>query len=213
MNTSSFITAAEIINSTISPTVSILVALVTVSSTLYLQEKRSTVRSLLALRAEAESNREITADALLKLSLDVAHDEPGNLTPAKISTASYAMARNNGAVSKMSEESRKLLNEHYTKIATVNSEIGKIDNLWVEQNTLDSKEEYLQQTLLATEQRTLEMLLMLFDDMENDRIEDMDDYLLKTKENLIGYFDFSYSNTIDKIEDEIERIRFSFLFK
>ena len=92
-----------------SPFLSILVALLTVGTTFYLQEKRSRVRSLLALKAEAESNREVTADNLLILSLDVTDDSVGWLTPTSLSTDSFTVARNNGTISKISKERRDLI--------------------------------------------------------------------------------------------------------
>lgn len=198
----------------VSPLFSIVIALLTVGTTLYLQEKRKTTHSLLAVKTEAESNREMTADALLKLSLDVIDEEPGHLTPSSLSTGSYIVARNNGTLATLSDGTKKLLSEHYVRIDITNDEINKISQLWLEDRTKSTnKAEQTRNALLTTEKRTVEYLLMLFDDTSHDQIQDVEEYIRHMNENVIGTFEYNYEGVIDALEEEIKDVRFSFLFR
>lgn len=204
---------SSIVDFIISPLFSVFVALLTVGATFYLKEKRDTVHSLLALKNEVESNRELTADALLKLALDVQAETPGSLTPSSLNTESYVVARNNGTLSNLSEEHKRLISDHYTKIQTTNSELTKVDNLWLEERSIPENErEHIRETLLTTEQRSLEMLLMLFDDVENERIDDVQEYIHHMNKNVIGSFEYSYQSVIEAIDEELSNTSFSIIF-
>lgn len=197
-----------------SPFLSILVALLTVGTTFYFQEKRSRVRSLLALKAEAESNREMTADNLLILSLDVTDDSVGWLTPSSLSTDSFTVTRNNGTISKISKERRDLISNHYMRIKSISSEISKINNMWVEERLQPETEiEQIEDALLTTEERTLEFSLIVFDDDGHEKVSDVRSFIKNYNENIVGSFEYSYEGVIEELEREIDKIAFSFIFR
>ena len=86
--------------------------------------------------------------------------------------------------------------------------------MWVEERLQPGTEiEQIEDVLLTTEERTLEFSLMVFDDNDHEKVNDVRNFIKDYNENIIGSFEYSYEGVIEELEGGIDEIAFSFIFR